>query len=278
MATEWTPLQLASIIQKFVSDTVRGAMDSHVIEYHDEEPPPEPPDPPDPPEPPPPPTGNTGLAGGVELSGWWDGWLARGNGGMGNYKPAKFFDHGDYGEMRNNTNACKKLPGEGHPGWSRGWFEIDIRISGQDFWPGGGGQHIIGMMSQSAPQAGPYDPAIPNLNGWLRLDFGVREDALQPTIYQDGEPKTFNPTGQIPFDCLGQWKTLRVEWEQRGDRVEFVINGRSFTARTQPGLNPIGNLLVVGNMDTNRGARCRGDHDPCGLIGRVGYRNLSFGH
>ena len=43
------------------------------------------------------------------------------------------------------------------------------------------------------------------------------------------------------------------------------------------GLNPIGNLLSVGNMDTNRGDRCRGDHDPCGLLGKVRYRNFQWG-
>lgn len=257
-------------IEQQIAAMIATAQEYHVEKYHGEAPP----DPPDPPVDPPETPGDSGLLGGVPLTGWWGDppWLARGNGGMGE----KFFSRSGYGEMANNTNAALKLPGKGNPGWTKGWFEIDVYID-QDYWPSGGGQHLLGLMSQTAPQAGPYDPALPNLDGWLRLDLSIRYQALRLVIYQDSITRRTFTLADIPFHGLEEWDTIRVEWEQHSESVAFLVNGRALDATIAVGLNPIGNELVVGNMDTNRGSRCRGDHDPCGLTGRVRYRNLSYG-
>jgi hypothetical protein len=39
----------------------------------------------------------------------------------------------------------------------------------------------------------------------------------------------------------------------------------------------VGNLLFVGNMDTNRGDRCRSENNPCGTVGKIRYRNFRWG-
>ena len=251
-----------------IADT---AVKVHVDIYHATVPPdtlppdPDPPDP-DPPTDPPPPIGETGLAGGKQI---WDGfWLGRHPEGV------KYGRANGYQWMANNTLAVRKM-GQG----TRGWFSCEIYYD-TEIHPGeGGGQHVIGVQSQTAKQAGPYDPTLDytNLDGWLRLDFGVRENQINGVIYQDsGDRRTFR-TGSYEFRAWKRWAELRVEWEQFDDRIEININGNRSSHAIARGLNPIGNLLSVGNMDTNRGDRCRGDHDPCGLLGKVRYRNFQWG-
>jgi hypothetical protein len=186
----------------------------------------------------------------------------------------KFESHGEYGTMANNTNAGVKMDRGTH-----GWYSCEIYYD-TAIHPGeGGGQHLIGVMSQSARQAGPYDPNFDyeNLDGWLRLDFGVRENELHGVVYQDSDTRRTFETGVYELRAWRRWAPLRVEWEQFDDRVEFNINGQRSSHAIARGLNPIGNLLFVGNMDRNTGERCRGENDPCGLVGKVRYRNFRWG-
>jgi hypothetical protein len=113
----------------------------------------------------------------------------------------------------------------------------------------------------------------------LRLDFGVREDRLQGVLYQStGDPATATlRTGSYEFKAWRNWATLDVEWEQFDDRIRLLINGVWSEHPIARGRNPIGNILFVGNIDTNRGERCDGEHDPCGLIGKVRFRNFRWG-
>ncbi|MGD8396668.1 MAG: hypothetical protein PVF43_14460, partial [Candidatus Eiseniibacteriota bacterium] len=225
-------------------------------------------DPPeDPPTPPPP--GTSGLLGGFELSGIWEGWVARHR--MGE----KFDDYGSYGTMSNNTNAATKID-EG----KSGWFSCDIYYD-TTIHPGeGGGQHLIGLFSQSAKRAGPYDPAFDydELTGWVRLDFAVRNEELALVMFEerDGGLRSWQ-IGLIPFVAFKQWASLHVEWEQTDTRIRWTINDRSFTTDVSPGRNPVGNLLFIGNMDRNSGDRCTGENDPCGLLGEVRFRNFRWG-
>jgi hypothetical protein len=198
----------------------------------------------------------------------------------------KFFDGLNHGEMENNTNAAVKLPGPGNAGWTTGWFEIDIMLTGQSEPPCCGGQHLLSLMSNSARQAGPYDPELPHgrpLEQWLRLDFGARDNYVQPVIYQrDDDRPTFQLGGRVSLAFRDQWARLRVEWEQHEDHVIFTINGSERRADIASGLLPIGNLLFVGNMDqywgTGEGERCKDvGYQPCGMTGRVWYANLRYG-
>jgi hypothetical protein len=231
-------------------------------------------DPPDPPV-----IGDSGLAGEDELSDCWKNW-------MGRHRMGEKFGCGDgYAWMGNNTNAGMKIAGKGNKGWLSGWMECEIYYD-TSIHPGqGGGQHVLGIMSQAASRAGAYDPD-PDLDhtvgdgdpfeGWIRLDFGVRENKLNAVVYE-GDGHGTKEVGTIPFVAWNEWATLRVEWEQDDSRVRFKINGRQMSYTHHGGRNPIGNLIFVGNMDRNYGERCRGDDDPCGLLGKVRYRNVRVG-
>jgi hypothetical protein len=211
-----------------------------------------------------------GLLGGVPLDGYWEGWCGRH--GMG----SKFESHESYGTMANNTTAATKMDLG-----TEGWFECEVYYDSEIHPGDGGGQHLIGVFSQSAKRAGPFDPDLDfdELSGWLRLDFAVREDELLGVIYQDSgdlATRTFR-TGDYPFKAWRSWAKLRVEWRQSDDRIELTVNGDRSEHPIAGGLNPIGNILLVGNMDTNRGERCEGENDPCGLVGKVRFRNFSWG-
>jgi hypothetical protein len=229
----------------------------------------DPPPPGDPPPGDPPPPGEPGLVGGNALSGFWGGWAGRHRMGT------RFESHGSYGTMSNNTNAGTRM-GLGE----RGWFECEIYYD-TEIHPGeGGGQHLIGVFSQSASRAGPYDPSLDHihLTGFLRLDLAVRENQLYGVIYEeiDGRITTF-AIGTYDFVAWHRWAPLRVEWEQQGTRLWLSINGDESVHTVRADANPIGNLLFVGNMDRNSGERCVGANDPCGLLGEVRFRDFRWG-
>jgi hypothetical protein len=255
--------------EEIMQGIVDRTMAEHVSTYHGAEPP----DPPDPPDPPPPGTiEDTGLAGGKVLTGFWDKWLGRH--AMGDRFESE--GQGAYGTMANNTNGAVKMPGPGNPGTLRGSFAVDVYFDTR-IPPGeGGGQHLIGLCSQTAKRAGPYDPDLDydNLTGWLRLDFGVRSDHLRCVVYEGGHGT--DEIGRIPFQAWRQWDQLSVSWEQDSQEVRFMVNGRAMSYRHHGDRNPIGNMIVVGNMDKNYGDRCRGDNDPCGLLGVVRYRSIRW--
>ena len=256
---------------------VAAAVEQHENRHHAETPPDTTivdPDPPPPIE-----TGDSGLAGEDELGDCWKNW-------MGRHRMGEKFGCGDgYAWMGNNTNAGMKITGKGNKGCLSGWMECEIYYD-TTIHPGeGGGQHLLGIMSQAASRTGAYDPD-PDLDhtvgegdpfeGWIRLDFGVRENRLNAVVYE-GDGHGTKEVGTIPFVAWKQWATLRVEWEQDDSRVRFKVNDRQMSYTHHGGRNPIGNLLFIGNMDRNYGDRCRGENDPCGLLGQVRYRNFRFG-
>jgi hypothetical protein len=166
----------------------------------------------------------------------------------------------------------------------RGFVEFEVYYD-TEIHPGyGGGQHLFAVSSQNAPQAGPYDPEIPHLNGWYKVDFSPREsDQLRGVLYYDSDPGAGVTLSTIflgtwPLRAWRTWGHLRVEWEQSPQRTLLRVNGRQVEVPAFNGMSPLGNLLVVGNMDRNSGERCVGyPRDPCGTLGKIRYRGFQWG-
>lgn len=236
--------------------------------------PPCPPCPPPPtpePDPEPDPTPDpAGPLGGDACSGFWDGWYAD--------DATKFRTGPGYGIMLQNVNAATKM-GLG----LRGFVEFDAWHESDGC---GGGQHLFYIASQTPPNIGPYDPALPNANGQYRIDFSVRTGKLYGVIYYDEDPTSGvdgtavampNPTWS--FLAYRAWAHVRVEWEQTTTQTKIRVNGQERVFPTPRAMNPLGNLLVVGNMDVNRDAtRCANcGHNPCGSLGENRFRNFQRG-
>lgn len=219
-----------------------------------------------PPPPPPPPGGQ--LAGGEACSGFWSGWRA---------DDADRFLTGDgYGIMRSNVNAAVKM-------------DLDLKGSVDfDVWHQsdgcGGGQHLFYVASQTDPRIGPYDPAYPNSDGQHRVDFSVRTGKIYGVLYYDNDPN--QGTARIGTQALGtwplaayeSWKHVKLEWDQTPSRTFIRVNGGEVSYATPPGMNPLGNLFVCGNLDRNTATdRCSAcGHNPCGLVGEARFKGFSW--